>query len=111
MALGQVCRVLLIRIVRGSFFDNRREDLVRGSLVLHAPFIMRSILAGLDSLHRADIVHRDLKPHNVLLHPDGRVVIGDLGVAIQGSAAIEKTFGRITTWPWYARCVVRLYTE
>lgn len=50
--------------------------------------IAAQMLAGLGAAHAADVVHADLKPSNVLLLPNGRVVVTDFGLALPCCATL-----------------------
>jgi serine/threonine protein kinase len=66
--------------------------------------VWRTVADALAAVHRAGIVHRDLKPDNVFIANDGRVVIGDFGLATMATDVGSTTLtasGQIVGTPLY----------
>lgn len=53
--------------------------------------IAESVLKALEYLHKQGIGHRDLKGANVLVDREGRVKLGDFGVAFQREDAQDDS--------------------
>jgi uncharacterized RDD family membrane protein YckC len=61
------------------------------------------VIEGLQEAHRLEVIHRDVKPSNCFLEPDGRVKVGDFGLAksLVKDAHLTKT-GAFVGTPHFA---------
>ncbi|MBU0551505.1 protein kinase [Myxococcota bacterium] len=78
---------MIMKFIEGQTLSDR---LKAGPLEPEA--LRRMLIEAADALwtlHRAELIHRDMKPGNLILGPDGRVTIMDLGIV--------KTVGEQTT--------------
>jgi hypothetical protein len=62
--------------------ERERDDRLRA--------LVPQLLEAVDQLHLTGVVHGDLKPANVLVEPDGRLVVLDFGVA---RSVLDRTAG------------------
>jgi serine/threonine-protein kinase len=73
-------QAVVMQLVNGKSLRQLLDEQKRLSpdLTMH---IGSCVASALDTAHRADLVHRDVKPGNILITPDGRVLLTDFGIA------------------------------
>jgi len=62
--------------------------------------LMRQVLAGVAHMHASWFLHRDLKPSNLLYSNEGRLALGDLGLARQFGDPVRRYTQMVVTL-WY----------
>ncbi len=84
---------LILDLLEGESLD---RALARGPLPAEQVYTLaHKLLETLIHLHDQGIVHRDLKASNVWLASDGRIVLVDLGLAIDPSDPLTSTLGEV----------------
>ena len=77
---GQHRQAVVMQLIAGKslrqYLDEQRK--LSPDLTIH---IGNCVANALDAAHRAGLVHRDVKPGNILITPDGRVLLTDFGIA------------------------------
>ena len=83
-------------------------EYVRGSGPSGAPVnagrtrhVLRQLVSGLAALHRRGKLHRDVKPSNILVTPEGRVVVLDFGLTSDVFRADAAVGERLAGTPAY----------
>lgn len=87
----------------GALRDTLSHVAQQGQLIdtRQALAIIGKMAEALQVAHEAGIVHRDIKPSNILIRPDGRPVLVDLGIAaVSGGPKLTQT-GTLIGTPHY----------
>ena len=63
--------------------------------------VMLQVIAGLEAAAAAGVLHRDIKPSNCFVDAEGRIQVGDFGIAaatsVQPEATLTRTGGLLCT--------------
>lgn len=87
-------------LIRGSSLSDlgRRGDMPAPPALCRG---LAGIAAALHTMHRVGIVHRDVKPSNIVVEPEGRMVLTDFGLARMDIASTLTRTGSSLGTPLY----------
>jgi len=112
-AMAQLAHPNVVAVHDVGVYEDRvfvAMEYVQGTTLAHwlvaAPRTQREILGayiaagrGLAAAHAAGLVHRDFKPENVMVGDDGRVRVGDFGLARPFDTRVARFARRATDTP------------
>jgi tetratricopeptide (TPR) repeat protein len=77
---GQAYHFMVMELIEGKTLKGLLADL--GTFPEHLLYqVADQVLGALDEIHGRGVVHRDIKPENIVITPDHRALLMDLGVA------------------------------
>lgn len=86
-------RCIVMEFIDGTLLTNALESGRPVRDVTTVASIVGQLCEILDHVHRSNLVHRDVKPDNVMVEPDGRIRLFDLGLAVEAGACIDFPCG------------------
>ena len=91
---------IAMKFIEGKSLD----DIIEAQGPLPIPVVMHVLRAAVRALafaHHNHVVHRDIKGANILIDPDGRVVVSDFGIARAGEDAGMTATGALMGTPYF----------
>lgn len=85
---------LIMELLEGKDLGSPRKDLDRVKVV-------RAIADALSFVHAHGVVHRDIKPANLLESSDGRILLGDFGLASADQSRTLTKTGAVVGTPGF----------